>query len=291
MFGFVFYRQFEYKMVTHARVFSLKANFDISETQGLFLANSLHYLHKKFGYDNMCSWEKIKSEKVLLPTNNGKIDFDFMDRFIAELEAERISELEEYLKLTGLKCYALTIEEQRTLDDFDNLIWNNFNLEKLFGKSTRGKRLKGADRIQGKLPFVTAGESNEGISAYIGNDVKKFDENTTTIDMFGSAKYRNYKYGADDHVAVVHTENLSRFASIFVTAAIHKSAHTGRFDYSRNFYAKDADELNICLPTLNGEPDYFFMETFMSAIQKLVIKELVMYSDRKIESVKEIIKL
>lgn len=24
--------------------------------------------------------------------------------------------------------------------------------------------------------------------------------------MFGSAKYRNYRYGADDHVAVVHTE-------------------------------------------------------------------------------------
>lgn len=70
-----------------------------------------------------------------------------------------------------------------------------FNVEKLFGKSTRGKRLKSDDRIPGDLPFVTAGESNEGVSAFIGNNVTVFSGNTTTIDMFGSAKYRNYKYG------------------------------------------------------------------------------------------------
>lgn len=103
MFGFVFYRQFKYKMVTHARVFSLKPKFKISKKQGLFLANSLHFLNKKFGYENMCSWEKIKNEKIQLPTKNGKIDFDFMNQFIAELEAERIAELEAYLLATGLK--------------------------------------------------------------------------------------------------------------------------------------------------------------------------------------------
>lgn len=46
----------------------------------------------------------------------------------------------------------------------------------------RGKRLKSADRIDGNLPFVTAGETNEGISAFIGNDV----------DIF--IKYNNNRY-------------------------------------------------------------------------------------------------
>lgn len=105
----------------------------------------------------------------------------------------------------------------------------------LFGKSTRGKRLKSADRIEGTLPFVTAGEADEGVSAFIGNDVEVFSKNTITIDMFGSAKYRNYDYGGDDHIAVVHTENLPKLASVFVTAAIHKSSHTGKFDYGHNF--------------------------------------------------------
>ena len=75
-----------------------------------------------------------------------------------------------------------------------------------------------------------------------------YEKNTTTIDMFGSAKYRNYQYGGDDHVAIVHTENVPMKAAIFVTSACHKSAHTGKFDYGHNFYAKDADALDIMLP-------------------------------------------
>jgi len=155
--------------------------------------------------------------------------------------------------------------------------WGKFNLEKLFGKSTRGKRLKSSDRILGTLPFVTAGEANEGISALIGNEVTIFSENTTTIDMFGSAKYRNYKYGGDDHIAVVHTENLQKFASIFVTSAIHKSSYTGEFHYGRNFYAKDADELNISLPIKNGKIDFKFMENFLAELELERIKELESY--------------
>lgn len=216
----------------------------------------------------------------------GEIDFDFINSFLAELEAERIKELEAYLTITGFKDYILTEEEHNVLDSYKDWEWNTFKLEDLFGKSTRGKRLKSADRIQGELPFVTAGEADEGISDFIGNDVTVFSENTTTIDMFGSAKYRNYRYGGDDHVAIVHTEALPKLASIFVTSAIHKSSHNGQFDYSKNFYAKDADMLTIQLPSQNGFPDYERMATFISAIQKEVIKDVVLFVDRKIGMMK-----
>ena len=233
--------------------------------------------------------DNLPNFKIQLPTKKGKIDFDFMESFIAELEAEHLAELEAYLSATGLKDYALTAEEQQVLNDFENVKWQTFNLEKLFGKSTRGRRLKSDDRIAGNLPFVTAGETDEGISAFIGNNVTVFSENTTTIDMFGSAKYRNYQYGGDDHVAVVHTENLPKFASIFVTTAIHKTSYAGLFSYSRNFYAKDADELNIALPIKQHQPNYEIMETLISAIQKLVIKDVVLYAESKIESTKKVV--
>lgn len=235
--------------------------------------------------------EEVKRIKVEFPqTGNGEIDFDFMENFVAELEARRVAELESYLLATGLKDYVLTAEEEKSLSDFNNLEWKEFNLEKLFGKATRGKRLKSDDRIIGTLPFVTAGEADEGISDFIGNKVEIFESNTTTIDMFGSAKYRNYRYGADDHVAVVHTESLPIKAAIFVTSAIHKAAHTGEFNYGHNFYAKDADALTIKLPAKGDVPDYEFMKNYISAIQKLVIKDVVLYADSKIEATKEIVK-
>lgn len=284
MFGNAFYRQFRYKMVTHARVFSLKSIFSITQRQGIFLSSVMYFLKYNFGYENMCSWAKIKQEKISLPVKKDReIDFAFMEDFISQLEA--------YLLVTGLKNYTLTPAEEQALTDFQNgnIKWGEFNLEKLYGKSTRGKRLKSADRINGDLPFVTAGEAETGISAFIGNDVEIFAANTTTIDMFGSAKYRNYEYGGDDHIAVVHTEKINKYAAIFVTTAIHKSSYTGKFSYSRNFYAKDADELNIYLPVTNDIPDYPMMETLISAVQKLVIKDVVEYTDRKIEATREII--
>lgn len=252
----------------------------------------------KYDYGTKFNREAMRNTKISLPVKISKknpasqeIDFDFMERFISQLEADRLSQLEAYLLATGLKNYELTTAEKQALHDFENgkVAWGEFNLEKLFGKSTRGKRLKSADRIAGNLPFVTAGEADTGISAFIGNSVEIFKANTTTIDMFGSAKYRNYDYGGDDHICVVHTEKLNKYASIFVTSAIHKSSYTGKFSYARNFYAKDADELDIFLPIKNNEEDYDFMQVFISAIQKLVIKDVVEYADRKIEATKQVI--
>ena len=105
MFGVCFYRNFSYKLVTHARVFSLKPKFNCSDRAGLFISNSLKYLRNLFGYENMCLWEKIKDFKILLPTKDGEIDFEFMEKFITELEAEKISELEAYLSAAGLKDF------------------------------------------------------------------------------------------------------------------------------------------------------------------------------------------
>lgn len=86
--------------------------------------------------------------------------------------------------------------------------------------------------------------------------------------MFGSAKYRNYHYGADDHIAVVHTEKLTRFAAIFITSAIHKTSFNGQFNYGRNFYAKDADDLIIQLPTKNESIDFEFMESVIAELEQ-----------------------
>ncbi|WP_462182119.1 restriction endonuclease subunit S [Campylobacter concisus] len=262
---------------------------EFTNYSGLYISSCIkNILRGKFGYGNQLSSSKLRDGKfkILLPTLGGEINFSFMEKFIEELDA--------YLRATGLKNYELTDAEKSALAKFDEFdkwggVAKEFNLKKLFGSSTRGKRLKSSDRRDGNLPFVTAGEADMGISAFISNDVEIFKENTITIDMFGSSKYRNYKYGADDHVAVVHTENLPKHAAIYVTTAIHKVANAGQFSYARNFYAKDADELNILLPVFNGEICYEFMNDFIKAIEKLVIKDVVLWADKKIEATKKVV--
>ena len=204
---------------SHNLVLYLKNVEKRQKVYQLFLASCINKsLGKKYSWGDSISNAKIQKDKVSLPIkNDGNIDFEYMKSFMTELEEQQVTKLKAYLLASGLNHYTLTDKEQQALNDFGNLKWKTSNLEKLFGKSTRGSRLKSADRIFGTLPFVTAGETDEGISAFIANSVTVFSENTTTIDMFGSAKYRNYKYGGDDHIAVVHTEKLPKFASIFVT--------------------------------------------------------------------------
>ena len=294
----MFYQQKDFIGYSHIQHLVPKFKPFNKEIASAIISACIVATSKKYDYGNKFNREAMNKTIIHLPTKNGKIDFEFMESFIAELEAERINKLDDYLIANGFNNYVLTDEEKQVLEAFRNdknsmggvvdnqvvvnLKWRKFNLEKLFGKATRGKRLKGDDRILGDLPFVTAGETDEGVSAFIGNNVNIFPENTTTIDMFGSAKYRNYKYGGDDHVAVVHTENLPKLASIFVTTSIHKTSYNGQFNYGRNFYAKDADELNISLPAVNNQPNYELMEILISAIQKLVLKDVVLYVNNKI---------
>ena len=299
IFGNTFYRNYAFGAGDDTGVYWNDATAYSSNAMLFFAVAMQKSMMGRFSYGKKLRSSQSEDFTMHLPvTDDGAIDFDFMESFIAELEAERVAELEAervaelsaYLTVSGLDNYELSSSEVHALQNFKSLTWKKFNLEKLFGKSTLGKRLKGDDRIPGTLPFVTAGEAAEGISAYISNNVEIFEKNTTTIDMFGSAKYRNYRYGADDHVAVVHTEKLSMDASIFVTGAIHKAAHTGKFNYGHNFYAKDADALDIMLPVKNGVPDYISMSTLISAIRKLVIKDVVLYTNRKVSAAKKITK-
>lgn len=289
-FGKAFYQPYDFTVFQDSYAFKfIDDNIDIQKIH-YFITTSLNKIYLKYNWGNKSGWNKIKEEKIKLPTKDGKIDFNFMKSLISELEEERISELSAYLKVSRLESYELSDEEKQALERLPNIKWREYNLEKLFGKATRGRRLKSQDRIKGMLPFVTAGEANMGISDFIGNDVKVFDKNTITIDMFGSAKYRNYNYGCDDHIAVVHTENLKMEESIFITSAIHKTSYNGQFNYGRNFYAKDADTLNILLPINEKGIDYDFMNSLISAVQKLVIKGVVIYADEKIKATKKVVR-
>lgn len=117
MFGKCIYRNKEYKMVTHARVFALRPLVDgFNEKSGLFIATLLNKMTAGYNYSNMCSWSKIKNLNIKLPViAKDEIDWEYMQERITELEQERIIELEQYLIATGLDDYELTDEDKEIL--------------------------------------------------------------------------------------------------------------------------------------------------------------------------------
>ena len=303
MFGYAFYRQFKYKMVTHARVFSLKTNFYITKNQGLFLANSLHFLNKMFGYENMCSWEKIKDKKIFLPTKNGEIDFDFMESFISELEAYHISELEAYhiseleayLLATGLKDYKLTEDEEKALEDFNNLKWKEFRLDNIFKLNSSKKRFD-ANKVNilkvGNYPYIVRTSSNNGQKGFINEDKLFLNKGNTisfgqdTATMF----YQEKPYFTGDKIKILEPKftKFDKKNSQFFISSMRKSFCQFSWGSSR-FNEDTIKNQYISLPIKNNEIDFEFIEVFISAIQKLIIKDVVLYADRKILETKKLV--
>ena len=235
---------------------------------------------------------KEKSLDFSNPCDNIKnIDFDFMESFIRELEEERIRELNAYLLATGLKDYALSAEEEKALEAFKTVQWGEFEFKQIFNNIKQGRRLKKEDQKEGTIPFVMSGTTNTGVVGYISNPVASFPSNSITVDIFGNTFYRNFDFGAGDDTGVYWNdkENYSKDEMLFFTAAMGKSLF-GKFDYGNKLRSSQSFDIKMQLPTKNNKPDYATMETFIKAVEKLVIKDVVLYADSKIKATKNVVK-
>ncbi|MCL1947905.1 MAG: restriction endonuclease subunit S [Chitinivibrionia bacterium] len=107
MFGYAHYRGHDYKMVTHARVFSLSliTKKNLTREIGLYFAAQFGFFKKIFSYNDMASWKKIKDIKITLPvTENGNPDYEYMSRFIRIRQKLAIKNVVEW-KERELKTY------------------------------------------------------------------------------------------------------------------------------------------------------------------------------------------
>ncbi len=312
MFGCAFYRSFPYKMVTHARVFSLKPKFEINHKIGLFLSTLFFGYPKKFGYENMCSWAKIKNDKVILPLKPTAktqtledIDFHFMEKFIAELEQCRLAELEAYLKATGLENTTLSRAEENALNVFNNsgggggntpcgLTWQSFRLGDLFEIYT-GRDIIIGQTQQGDIPLVSHQHENNGITKTIkeihNRTIFNYKQTIALADrgvFLATTQNKDFHIGTRVKALVFKNGEQDKKTRLFFTTCINKN-QIMFLDYSSNATNK-LPNLTISLPTnQHGKIDFNFMCTFINALMKQTIQGVAEYCSAKIQATKEII--
>ena len=171
-----------------------------------------------------------------------------------------------------------------------------FTLEEIFGLPIRGSRLTKQNRVPGDIPLITAGESNQGIAEYIGNEEQQTFRNNLTIDMFGYCFYRDYSYKADDNV-LSFGEKLSPACGNYLASVIGKAVRG--YDYSQQFRLNSYKSTKISLPVVpSADPahvytpsdiDWGYMERYIRATEKLVMADVVAYKDRVIAETRRIV--
>lgn len=330
--GVAFYQPVDF--VAGNKVYRLCAD-DLNEKHYLYLAGALNRLTKNYSYSNARIPEKIKKERILLPIktdendnpvfdseckyhDEGYIpDFDYMQERIAELEQERITELEHYLIATGLNDYELTEEDKEMLatkltdgglsQDSVSVsgCWKEarkFKICDLFEASNGDTDLQ-KSHINGKgVDVVSSGLENNGIIGKTDVNAKVFNANSITIDMFGNCFYRDNSYKMVTHARVFSLsplfKELNELNAQFIVTKFKYLPLIYNYSNMCSWNKIKEDMLSLPIQTDNNNnpiidseckyhedgyiPDWDFMEKYIRAIEKIVVADVVKYKDEVI---------
>nr|WP_232264760.1 restriction endonuclease subunit S [Helicobacter pylori] len=272
------------------------------------------------------TFREQKIQLPLKPTANTQtledIDFDFMEKFIAELEQCRLAELEQcrlaeleaYLKATGLENTTLSSDEENALNVFNNsmggntpcgLTWQSFRLGDLFEKVSarflgKGDKFKATSKSitdTHNIPLVYCKKGNNGIM-YWGKKGDFETYNNIISIIYNGVIATGLTYAHRDEVGILAESYFIKFkngnpnflCNLFIKTAIEKVLYP---KYSRDNLATWANKVEnelILLPTnQHGKIDFHFMCTFINALMKQTIQGVVEYCDAKIQATKEVI--
>ena len=318
--GATFYQPSDFAVLQDAYAVQVIDHEIANEQEGLYLTAALNKAIKdNHDWVNKAGWNNIKEDIVELPVIESPdpdheytvddIDWQYMQDRIAELEQDRIAELDAYLKATGLEDYTLTEEDKEVLslsseavsDEEDALETDRRDGKVRFGKFKIGdvfeiyspKKRFNANAVifDGIYPYVARGSSNNGIRGYITEDEQylspakslSFGQDTATIF------YQPNAYFTGDKIKVMILKNRDlndELAQYFITV-ISKAFSTFTWGQS-SFNEKILKAVKINLPiTPDGDIDFDYMERYIRAIEKITIADVVKYRDRELYAAKQ----
>ncbi|ASV33355.1 type II restriction endonuclease subunit R [Candidatus Williamhamiltonella defendens] len=285
----MFYQETPYFTGDKIKVFKPKYERFGKENAQFFIATMIKSFSSFSWGASSFSVDIIKNQRLNLPIiNDDVIDFDFIEGFIAELEA--------YLTAAGLKDYNLTIEEQQALDNYNDLIFNEFNVVDIFDVKNTGNILsRDIKQNSGSTPYLCASSENNGVSSYISYD-KRYLENGGCIFIGGKTFVVSYQendfYSNDSHNLILSLKGKNgktKSTQLYLATCVHKSLNH-KYSWGDSISNKKIQKDTISLPSKSNHPEFSSMEILISAIQKLVIKDVAQYADQKIATHKKVVK-
>ncbi|GAA8375276.1 hypothetical protein HpBT211_08650 [Helicobacter pylori] len=325
----VFYQKQPY--FTGNKVKILKPKFAFKSPKILhFISAILQFILKPLTWGLGSTTESIAEFKFSLPlkpTANTQtlddIDFNFMEKFIAELEQCRLAELEQcrlaelgaYLKATGLSNTTLSNDEENALNLFNGknsggggntpcgLTWQSFKLGDLFEIEKTLSFNKDALTQGQDYDYITRTSQNQGVLQITGfvnaenlNPPFTWSLGLLQMDFF----YRKKSWYAGQFMRKItpktEIENkidlrIAHYFTTLLNALKRPLLSVLVRDIDKTFREQ---KIQLPLkPTAKTQTlkdiDFHFMHTLINALMKQTIQGVVQYSKAKIQATKEAI--
>lgn len=237
--------------------------------------------------------ETLANQSVFLPiTSSGSIDFAFMENFLRELEEERLRELAAYLTISGLDNCELSISERKALGEFhEKWQWDSESVMDIFEvKNTHNILAKDIMPNSGEIPYLCASSENNSVSSFISYN-NGLLEHGKCIFIGGktfvvTCQEKDF-YSNDSHNLALYSKNYvsSRENLLFLATCVNKSLGH-KYTWGDSISKSKIRDDTITLPV---SVDAKTMETFIRAVQKLVVRDVVSWKDREIAAMRRVV--
>uniref|UniRef100_UPI00388F72DA restriction endonuclease subunit S n=1 Tax=Treponema sp. TaxID=166 RepID=UPI00388F72DA len=145
----------------------------------------------------------------------------------------------------------------------------------------------------GEIPYLCASAENNGVSSYISFNEDLLEEGNC-IFIGGKTFVVSYQkddfFSNDSHNLALYLKDadVTKANQLYLASCVTKSL-SHKYSWGNSISNAKIKNDKIMLPVKDGNPDYDSMETFISAVQKLVIKDVVQYADKKIAATKDVV--
>lgn len=252
----VFYQNSEFYTGQNIQVLR---NQQLNKYIALFIIPLLKIQLRKFNWGgNGATLGRLRRLKVVLPTINNEPDYDFMEKYMREVEHKQKDRYKNYIRSK--------IEEVGFVESLETKKWREFRIEDIFNVFS-GVRLTKENQNEGLRPFAGATDSNNGITEFVSNTNESLDQNVLGVNYNGSVVenfYHPYETIFSDDVKRLHLKHYKddKYVFLFMKAAILKQKV--KYQYGYKFNAERMKRQIIKLPVnSHNEPDYAFMENYM----------------------------
>lgn len=250
----------------------------LNRWNGLFLVTAINNGADRYNYGYIRNEKRLFNEKILLPVNSdGLPDWQFMEDFMKQIERDKITTVLSYynnsLNNNGLRGVERWIPSKSC--------WAAFAIQDVC-EIHSGVRLTKQDMQEGKIPFVGASDSNNGITAFIANKNASLDKDVLGVNYNGSVVenfYHPYECLFSDDVKrlKIKSKQVGKYAYLFLKTMILKQK--SKYQYGYKFNATRMAKQKILLPVdASNQPDWINIERFM---QQMELEKIICYLKSK----------
>lgn len=241
-------------------------NFVLDRYNALFISQAIKKtMTDKYSYGRMASIDRIKRDKILLPANTkGTPDFQFMSLFMKQIETDILG--------TTLTIFKDRVKDnQLNINKLGGVNWSVFRIGDIF-KIENCKCNKVSALKDGDIPYIAATSNNNGVLRFVERKEKFITKGNCIVFIcdgegsIGLSIYKSEDFIGTTTVKVGRCRYLNKYTAMFITTVADTVRGKYNFGYKRN--ERNLKRETIYLPiTINGFPDWEFMEQYMRNIE------------------------